>query len=131
MEQEEITRVLQRINEAWIMGYADQIPRAMDDCFDDRMVIKGSDFQTLGTGKAACIQSYVDFVNSARIKGCTLSTPHVEVTGDTAVATYSWQLTYDQNGKEHKDSGNDLFVFARADGRWHAVCRVMIPAAAQ
>lgn len=131
MDQEEIRKLLESINEAWLVNYPDQIPRAMEDCFDERMVIKGPNFQTVGAGKAACIQSYVDFVKSASVKGCTLSTPHVEVTGDTAVATYSWQLTYDQNGKEHKDSGNDLFVFTRSDGRWRAVCRVMIPAGAQ
>lgn len=130
MDQEEITALLQKINEAWIMGYADQIPQAMDDCFDDRMVIKGPNFQTLGPGgKAACIQSYVDFVKSARIKACTLSTPEIDVTGDTAVATYSWKMTYEMKGEEYNETGHDLFVFARNDGRWLAVWRALLPAA--
>jgi len=128
MDREEIRQLLERINNAWLKGPPEQIPAVLGECFDDRMVVKGPGFQALGSGgKDGCVQSYVDFVRQAAIKECTLSKPDIDVAGDTAVATYSWQMTYALNGEEYRESGVDLFVFAKSAGRWLAVWRAMLP----
>ncbi|HEY2012749.1 MAG TPA: DUF4440 domain-containing protein [Bryobacteraceae bacterium] len=127
MDREEIELLLQRINESWLMGYPEEMPAKLGECFDDAMVIKGPGFATVGTGKAACIQSYIDFVHQAKIIACTLSTPQIDVSGDTAVGTFSWKITYELNGVESRETGHDLFVFARREAGWRAVWRTMLP----
>jgi hypothetical protein len=127
MDREAIRLLLERINEAWLMYYPDQLPKVLADCFDENMVVKGPGFQAAGVGKDACIQGYADFLRQCAIRGCTLSTPDIDICGDTAVATYAWKMTYERNGKEHTESGHDVFVFSRSGDKWRAVWRAMLP----
>ena len=76
------------------------------------------------------MQSYVDFVRQAVIKKCELSDPVIDQSGDTAIATYAWEMTYELEGREYHESGHDLFVLARVEGRWQAIWRAMFPAQA-
>jgi hypothetical protein len=55
-----VRQVLKRINDAWLAGPPEAIPGALDGCFHDAIVFAGPGFQTLGGGKAACIQSYAN-----------------------------------------------------------------------
>jgi|SRR5436190_4834569 len=127
---EEIRLLLKRINDAWLQGRPEAIVATLNDCFHDGIVIKGPSFQTLGRGKEACVQSYVDFVRQAVIKKCELSDPVIDQSGDTAIATYAWEMTYELEGREYHESGHDLFVLARVEGRWQAIWRAMFPAQA-
>jgi hypothetical protein len=126
MDSDEIRLLLQRINETWIWDKPERFPAILGECFHEGMVIKGPEFQTMSTGREACIQSYVDFVRQAAVSACTLSTPDVDVWGDTAVATYAWKVTYERNGEQCQDSGHDVFAFVRSGGRWLAVWRAVL-----
>ena len=127
MDREEIRGLLERINDAWLKGPVEQIPAVLGECFGDGMVIKGPGFQTMGEGKEVCIQGYVDFVRQAAVRECTFSEPEIHISGDTAVATYLWHMTYELSGDRYKESGHDVFVFGRVAGRWLAVWRAMLP----
>lgn len=127
MDSDEIRQLLQRINETWLWCYPHQFPAILGECFHEGMVIKGPEFQTMSVGRDACIQSYQDFVGQAAVSACTLSTPEVDVWGDTAVATYSWKVTYERNGEKYRESGHDVFAFVRSEGRWLAVWRAVLP----
>jgi hypothetical protein len=128
-DEESVRELVARINDAWLKGRPEDIPSALDGCFHEQMTIKGPDFQTIGSGKEACIRSYSDFLQQASVRECTLSEPDVEVVGDTAIASYSWKMTYELSGQEYRESGHDLFVFTRDQGRWLAVWRALLPAA--
>jgi hypothetical protein len=39
------------------------------------------------------------------------------VSGDTAVATFGWEIAYEMKGTLSRDTGHDLFVFARHEGQ--------------
>ena len=129
-DREEIRLLLNKINDAWLAGPPDGIPGVLNECFSADMVIRGPGFQAMGRGKEACVKSYVDFVRQAKVRSCTLSEPEIDHFGDTAIAAYSWEMTYELDGHEYHDSGHDLFVLARVEGRWLAVWRAMLPAQA-
>ena len=101
----------------------------MDGCFHDEATILGPDFKVLGRGADTCIRSYVDFLQQAKVRDCTLSEPDIQVTGEAAVAAYGWKMTYELNGKEYTEAGHDLFVFTCVDGRWLAIWRALLPSA--
>lgn len=126
MDSDDIRLLLQRINETWLWYYPEQFAAILGECFHEAMVIKGPGFQTMSAGREACIKSYVDFVGQAAVSACTLSTPEVDVWGDTAVATYAWKVTYQMNGEQYRDSGHDLFAFVRSGDRWLAVWRAVL-----
>jgi len=127
MDTDEIRRLLQRINETWIWENPARFPAILGECFHEAMVIRGPEFRTMSAGRDACIQSYLDFVRQAKVSACTLSTPDVDVWGDTALATYSWKVAYERNGEQYQDSGHDVFALVRAGGRWLAVWRAVLP----
>jgi ketosteroid isomerase-like protein len=129
-DREEIRLVLGKINDAWLKGRPEDLRAVLDRCFHDDIVIKGPGFQAMGRGKEACVKSYADFERQARVRSCQLSEPEIDHAGDTAVATYSWEMTYELDGHEYHESGHDLFVLTRIQGRWQAVWRAMLPAQA-
>ena len=129
MDREDILLLVVRINQTWLSNPAEQFPALLGECFHEAMVIKGPDFQTMSSGRDACIRSYMDFVGEAKVTAWNLSDTEVDVSGDTAVATYAWKITYERNGQEHRERGHDLFVFVKAEGKWRAVWRAMLPSA--
>ena len=131
-DKAQIRLLIDRINDAWLKGPPEQIPAAMEDCFHNQMVIRGGpDFQLMAGGKAACIQSYTDFLRQASVRACTLSEPQIDVSGDTAVAICPWDMTYELNGQEYRESGHDMFILSRVDGKWTAVWRALLPASSR
>jgi ketosteroid isomerase-like protein len=126
-DRNQVRLVLEKINEAWSKGNPESIPGKLSSSFHDAMVIRGPNFQELSRGRQACVQSYKDFLDQARVHQCKLSEPQIDVAGDTAVATHAWEMTYEQMGETYEESGHDLFVFTRANGKWLAAWRVMLP----
>ncbi len=90
-------------------------------------MMRGPGSAEMPRGREACIRSYAAFVQQAVIRECNLSEPSIDVWGDTAVATYSWDMTYEFGGTTLHETGQDTFVFARSDGRWQAVWRLLLP----
>ena len=126
-DKQQIEALLQRINDAWLKGASHDIPATLEDCFDDRMLIKGPGMVTLSEGRAAAARSYSDFLRQAKVRDCTLGEPEIHVVGDAAVATYGWTMTYELNGQEYTESGFDVFAFSRVGGVWKAIWRALLP----
>jgi hypothetical protein len=126
-ETEEIRLVLGQINDAWLKGRSQDIPRALDPCLAEDVVVWGPDFREVARGKDACVKSYVEFVTQAVVKHCTLSEPDIHRVGGTAVASYSWEMTYTLNVQEYRESGHDVFVLDRSEGQWRVIWRMIVP----
>jgi Domain of unknown function (DUF4440) len=126
-DRQAVTQLLRRINDAWLKGNPDDIERTLEACFHDDIVIKSPRFEPLAKGKRACIASYVDFIRQAEIHDYRLDDPAIDLYGATAVATYLWEINYALDGVDYRESGHDLFVLIRADGRWQAVWRAISP----
>lgn len=121
-EHREISDVIHQMNNAWANGHPDELERF----FHEDIVMVQPDFTNRSAGREACIASYAEFCGAAIIHGLKLGDPGIEVFGDTAIATYSYEIDYEMGGERFSDKGRDIFVFTRSNGQWRAVWRTMI-----
>lgn len=125
--QKEIRLLLSKISEAWLKGR----PEELNECFHNDMGIKGPGFQEMGRGKEVCVKSYEDFIRQATVREFKGSDPVIDLWESTAVATFSWEIVYEMSGQDYHESGHDLLVLTRDEGRWQAVWRAILPSAQQ
>jgi ketosteroid isomerase-like protein len=123
-DRESIRLLLRKINDAWVNGRTDELT----EYFDADMVIVAPGFQGTERGRAACVNSYRDFVAQAKVHEYTESDATVDVWGDTGVATYRFHIVYDMGGATYRESGWDILVFGREAGTWRAVWRTLVVA---
>jgi hypothetical protein len=109
------------------MALSNKYRRNSKIAFTTRWSSVGRTSRNSAAGKAACAKSYQDFLNQAKIRNCKLAEPLIDVAGDTAVAACAWEMTYELNGQTYSESGHDLFVFNRDQGKWLAVWRTLLP----
>jgi len=119
----ELQRHVHRLNQAWIGGQPDRL----GDFFHEDMAIVSPDFKNRLEGRAACVASYREFVDRAKIRDFAESSWSVDVIGDTAVVSYRFAIGYAMDGQEFREGGRDLFVLQRDAGNWLAVWRMMAP----
>ena len=121
-DQQQVWQVIRAINDAWLKGHAEDLI----DYFHDDMVIVTPDGKEQGKGKVACVQSYKGFSSMAITKEFKEKDPSIQVYGNTAIAGYTFEMTYEMNGKSFDDVGRDIFVLIREEGKWLAVWRTII-----
>jgi hypothetical protein len=126
--EQQVREVVERMNRAWLEGAIEDLPAALEACFHPAIKIRGGDLQVHGDGKAACIQSYLDFLQSATVHRCVIEPAEIDVAGDAAMAIYGWEMTYETEGRTYTESGSDILALARVDGRWLITWRAMLPA---
>src|SRR5262249_40063567 len=115
----DVRQLVGRINEAWRSGQAEHL----GDYFHPDMVIVGPGYQELARGRDACVASYRAFLQASVVRAYRESDLAVREWGGVAVATYAWEMDYEQGGRLHRESGTDLFVFERQGETWLAVWR--------
>ena len=118
----QILEIIHQLNDAWATGH----PEKLAGFFHEDIVMVHPDFTGRIEGRDACMASYAEFCSEATIHGVKIGEPGIEVFGDTAVSTYSYEVDYEMGGERFNDSGRDLFVFVLEDDRWQAVWRTMI-----
>jgi hypothetical protein len=124
----EIRAVIDRLNRAWLEGTIEDLPAVLGEVFHRAIVIRGGDLEAHGVGKEACIQSYIDFLESADIHRCVIEPAEIDVAGETAMAIHGWEMTYEIEGQTYTEHGSDILALARSDGRWLITWRAMLPA---
>ena len=124
-DHEAIAGLVRQINAAWTQGQ----PERLQAYFHEAMVIVPPGFQDRVEGRSACVESYREFVQSATVQRYHESSPDIDIVGDTAVATYRFEIVYTIDTTDFQEAGRDVFVFARSAGTWLAVWRTVIPAA--
>ncbi len=126
-DQRAVWRAVEAINAAWTANSAAELPVALGNAFREDMVIVAPGFVQRLEGRDACVRSYVDFVDRAEIHDFDVADAAVDVLGDTAVATYRYDIAFTLEGERYDEAGRDLFVFARDGDRWRAAWRTMLP----
>jgi ketosteroid isomerase-like protein len=119
---DEIRELIGRMNDAWVKGEFDQL----SSFFRKDMTMVHPDFVQRTEGREACLASYVDFCTQARVNELKLGETSIDVFGHTAVATYSYEISYEMGGEQFTDTGRDLFVFILENDEWRAAWRTMI-----
>ena len=121
-EHERVRETLDAINAAWREGRLDEL----DDLLRPDVIYVAPGFSARLEGRDACIASYRDFLAAAEVHDYAADPPTVELFGNTAIATYRFEIDYSVAGQRSRESGHDLFVFTRDDGRWRAAWRTLI-----
>ncbi len=119
---EEIWVAIQESNRAWVGGN----PKGVEALYADDVVFVAPKLAARVAGRDALVQSYVDYVNTAKTKKFDERDHVVDVSGDTAVATYIFAVRYEIEGRTFDDTGQEILVFARRSGRWRAIWRTQI-----
>jgi hypothetical protein len=119
---EDARRTLDRINAAWLDRRFDELDRY----FDENIVMRGPGLKEVARGRAALVQSYIDFMSKSKVLEYLESNHSIDVNQSTAVATFDWSMTWEQNGKQDSASGHDMFVFEWRGSAWIAVLRLML-----
>ena len=124
-EREHIAELVAAINDVFPKGDPNAIRAVLDEIFHADAVIRGPGFTLMAEGKAACIQSYVDFAAAAKIRSFQCDEPQIDLYDDMAVASYGWKMRYSLADGEHDDTGKDVFMFVREGGKWLAAWRAL------
>lgn len=120
-DAEVIRGILEEINTAWTAGRAADLA----PYFHPDIVLVAPGFAQRTAGRDACIQSFADFSQNATVQDFTTADFFIDHWGDTAVATYRYDITYTMKDTQFHDTGTDLYVFQRNGGGWQAVWRTM------
>jgi hypothetical protein len=117
-----LQELMKNINETWLKGRAAELKAF----FHPHIRFVSPDLKTLGEGYQACINSYADFTNNARVLSFSESDFDIQTWGSSAVVSYRFEIEYDLEGEIHRDSGRDMFFFTNQDSRWLAVWRILL-----
>lgn len=117
-----IKELLKQINQSWL----DNCPEDMEPLLHNDIVMVLPGFSERFKGKNTIISGFKDFSNNSKISKFKQSKIEVDVIGKTAVATYSFTMFYERNGKKYESDGRDLWIFALEDNKWKAVWRTML-----
>jgi Domain of unknown function (DUF4440) len=115
----DIELAIRRINDAW------QSSRVADlaHLFHPEMIIAGPGHVIVARGVEECVASYSNFMNICIIHYYRDYNLAIHERDVAAVATYSWEMEYEQNGNRSRETGSDLFVFQKNGTRWEAIWR--------
>jgi ketosteroid isomerase-like protein len=113
---------IQRINRTWLEGRPGDLAPLLHPSVI--MVLPG--FSGRIAGRDAFVAGFVDFCNSAELHEYGESELEVDITGDTAVASFAFDMVYKRSGTSYRATGRDVWVFARQEDSWLATWRAML-----
>ncbi len=122
--EHEILEAIRTANRAWLEGR----PREVAALFHADVVMEGADGTVLARGRDAMVQSFVDYRAAVRTHAFTARDERVHVVGDTAVASYAFDVDYELDGKRHAEAGRERLVLVRGEGGWQAIWRMQTSA---
>jgi hypothetical protein len=121
MSESEVRACLEAIERSWLEGK----PRQMAEHLHPEIVMALPGLAGRSSGAGAFVEGFVEFCDSARVLKFQKSPPTVDVVGATAVATFTFLMTYERAGEQWRSTGRDLWVLAREGERWLVTWRAM------
>ena len=121
-----IAATLARLSAAWRDRRYDELAAV----FDERVVMALPGFAGRVEGRDTLVESYREFMERATLTHYEEQPPAIDVWGDTAVASYHWEMKWLAGGVPNEAAGYDVFVLRRLPersgaGEWVAVWRTM------
>jgi hypothetical protein len=117
-----VNGVMNSINRAWL----DARPADICSYLHEDVTIVFPGFDGAVRGRDAVIAGFVDFCASATVHEYAERGRRIDVVGDTAVASFQYEMVYERSGGKYRAGGRDLWVFACCNGDWLAVWRTML-----
>jgi uncharacterized protein (TIGR02246 family) len=118
----ELRATLRKLSAAWQNRRYEELANLLDE----QIIMVLPAFSGRLEGREAVVDSYREFMENATVSDYQEDLPTIDVWGDTAIASYHWEMTWVGAGKIEHGAGYDAFVFSRnGDGSWRAVWRTM------
>jgi ketosteroid isomerase-like protein len=121
-DTDQITGVIRSLSQAWRERQFDRL----EPLFAEAIVFQDSEGHRLLEGKAACIQSYRDFMGVAKVLGYEEDEPDLIPFAGFVIATYRWHIDYEMNGSKLHDEGCDWLALAKQDRTWRINWRLSL-----
>ena len=98
----------------------------IEPLLDEQAVFVAPRFARRREGRAACVDSYRQFMSVAEVTEYAQHDLVVDVWGGTATVTYRFDMAWKMWGVAHREVGHDILVLARGDRGWRVVWRTMV-----
>ncbi len=121
-ERDTVAETMRRINQAWLGGRPDELKPLIHPAM--AMVFPG--FAGRGEGRDAIVAGFVDFCSNAKVHSYHEGDQQIDIAGDTAVISYTFEMVYERSGEKYRATGRDLWVFTRHNGQWLGAWRTML-----
>jgi ketosteroid isomerase-like protein len=118
----QVVVALGRINEAWLKG----TPDAINDIVDDEIAMVFPGFIGRVNGRESFVAGFRDFCENARVHSHSETDYQIDLVGNTAVATFRFDMIYERDGARYHSTGRDFWVFEDHASGWVAVWRTML-----
>jgi uncharacterized protein (TIGR02246 family) len=119
-----IRAVLAALTKAWRTGRTQDIAALLHPA----VVFVLPDFKGHAEGPTACVATFEEFLTAALVLRYEEEAPTVDVFGDTAVATFRWEMDWEMGGQRSEDTGRDIYVLVHVEGRWLIAWRTLVAA---
>jgi ketosteroid isomerase-like protein len=120
-EAQAILGILREINQAWLRRRPDELGAHIHP----HIVMVFPSFSGSVRGREAFLAGFEDFCHNAQVLSFREWDHQADVTGETAVASFAFEMVYMREGRAYKAKGRDLWVFGREAGGWRAIWRTM------
>jgi Domain of unknown function (DUF4440) len=124
-EVAQIRDVVSRLTVAWREQRWDD----MTDLLDEEVVFENPGFSGRLEGRAACVDSYRQFMAAARVLDYIEHGLAIDTWGNTAVARTHWEMAWELDGQSQREAGHDILVLTQKGGRWMVAWRTLVPPA--
>jgi hypothetical protein len=121
-KREDATAAMRQINQAWIDGRVEDLAPMVHP----EIVMVSPGFSGRIQGLEDFLAGFRDFRQNATMQEFREQDHHVDVAGDTAVATFRYEMVYERSGQRYRAKGRDLWVFQKQGRAWIAVWRAML-----
>lgn len=115
--QKEVWETVRNMNDCWTKNKG----IGLEEYFHRDMVAITPVDKFRRIGREACVEGWMEFVNSAEIFSCVETDPLIQVYGNTAVVTYYYEIECSFDSGRTTLKGRDMFVMVKEEGRWLAV----------
>ena len=123
-DAEAIWAAIEDSNAAWIDGR----PEDVGSLFDDDVVLVAPGLADRIEGRAAVVDTYVKTARQIKTLSFEILDHAVDVfDGQTAVATYTFDVSYELDGHRMDERGQETLVFRRRPDGWRVVWRGQTP----
>lgn len=119
---DEVWEAVTSINRAWLDGNTE----GLRQLFHEHVVIAPIPDCQRVRGIEACIASYQDFLSRSTIHHFVESRPSIDVFGNTAITSYSFEITWESSGQTYHEEGQEVLVLVRQGPSWLVVWRTVI-----
>ena len=120
-EIEAIKDIVHAINECWRLKDYEGIGSYLAD---DVIVAPPQSDKRIH-GRAAYVQSYRDYDQTAETLEYLPGNRKVDLIGDTAIAICPFEVVYKLQSAKHHEQGQNILVFRFSQGSWKIVWRTM------